>query len=573
MREKLQTLPLAELKELAKSQGLKGISTLRKAEIIELLCRENEVAAQSEAVLQPDSGSSEGREAQSSREPQSSKENGEPRDSEKSRDSGKLRDGRPQRDASRQTRFVRQPRTSYGQQNSREASRESAESREPKESRESRDNRESRENREPREPRENRESRETGDTRDTRETRADVRESRPEPRSDASGIAGQDMAELDSGIEANGILEVMPDGFGFIRCENFLPGENDVYVAPSQIRRFNLKTGDIIVGNRRIKAVTEKFAALLYIKTVNGYPLSATERRPNFEDLTPIFPNERLHMETRAERNSVAMRVLDLLSPIGKGQRGMIVSPPKSGKTTLLKQVARAITVNHPDMHLMILLIDERPEEVTDIREAIVGPNVEVIYSTFDEQPDRHKRVSEMVIERAKRLVEHGRDVIILLDSITRLARAYNLTVAPSGRTLSGGLDPAALYMPKRFFGAARNMREGGSLTILATALVDTGSRMDDVVYEEFKGTGNMELVLDRRLSEKRIFPAIDILKSGTRRDDLLLNRQEAEAVEIVRKATNSLKPDEAVERILDLFSKTRNNYEFCEMVKKIRLL
>ena len=546
MREKLQTLPLAELRELAKSQGLKGISTLRKAEIIELLCRENEAAAQSEAVLQPDSGSSEGREAQSSREPQSSKENGEPRDS------GKPRDGRPQRDSSRQTRFVRQPRTSYGQQNSREASRDSAESREPKESRE---------------------SRETGDIRDTRETRADVRESRPEPRSDTSGIAGQDMAELDSGIEANGILEVMPDGFGFIRCENFLPGENDVYVAPSQIRRFNLKTGDIIVGNRRIKAVTEKFAALLYIKTVNGYPLSATERRPNFEDLTPIFPNERLHMETRGERNSVAMRVLDLLSPIGKGQRGMIVSPPKAGKTTLLKQVARAITVNHPDMHLMILLIDERPEEVTDIREAIVGPNVEVIYSTFDEQPDRHKRVSEMVIERAKRLVEHGRDVIILLDSITRLARAYNLTVAPSGRTLSGGLDPAALYMPKRFFGAARNMREGGSLTILATALVDTGSRMDDVVYEEFKGTGNMELVLDRRLSEKRIFPAIDILKSGTRRDDLLLNRQETEAVDIVRKATNSLKPDEAVERILDLFSKTRNNYEFCEMVKKIRLL
>lgn len=558
MREKLQTLPLAELKELAKSQGLKGISTLRKAEIIELLCRENEAAAQSEAVLQPDSGSSEGREAQSS------KENGEPRDSEKSRDSGKPRDGRPQRDSSRQTRFVRQPRTSYGQQTSREASRDSAESREPKEGRESRDNRESRESRE---------SRETGDIRDTRETRADVRESRPEPRSDASGIAGQDMVELDSGIEANGILEVMPDGFGFIRCENFLPGENDVYVAPSQIRRFNLKTGDIIVGNRRIKAVTEKFAALLYIKTVNGYPLSATERRPNFEDLTPIFPNERLHMETRGERNSVAMRVLDLLSPIGKGQRGMIVSPPKAGKTTLLKQVARAITVNHPDMHLMILLIDERPEEVTDIREAIVGPNVEVIYSTFDEQPDRHKRVSEMVIERAKRLVEHGRDVIILLDSITRLARAYNLTVAPSGRTLSGGLDPAALYMPKRFFGAARNMREGGSLTILATALVDTGSRMDDVVYEEFKGTGNMELVLDRRLSEKRIFPAIDILKSGTRRDDLLLNRQEAEAVDIVRKATNSLKPDEAVERILDLFSKTRNNYEFCEMVKKIRLL
>lgn len=394
---------------------------------------------------------------------------------------------------------------------------------------------------------------------------------RADNRSDSIGLSSQDMAELDSGIEANGILEVMPDGFGFIRCENFLPGENDVYVAPSQIRRFNLKTGDIIVGNRRVKSATEKFAALLYIKTVNGYPLSATETRPNFEDLTPIFPNRRLHMETPGERNTVAMRVLDLLAPIGKGQRGMIVSPPKAGKTTLLKQVAKAVTTNNPDMHLMILLIDERPEEVTDIKEAIVGPNVEVIYSTFDELPDRHKRVSEMVIERAKRLVEHGRDVIILLDSITRLARAYNLTVAPSGRTLSGGLDPAALHMPKRFFGAARNMREGGSLTVLATALVETGSRMDDVVYEEFKGTGNMELVLDRKLSEKRIFPAIDILKSGTRRDDLLLSREEAEAVDIIRKATNSLKPEDAVEKVLDLFARTRNNREFVENAKRIR--
>ena len=303
---------------------------------------------------------------------------------------------------------------------------------------------------------------------------------------------------------------------------------------------------------------------------MNGYPLSATETRPNFEDLTPIFPNKRLHMEMPGIKTSVAMRVVDLLSPIGKGQRGMIVSPPKAGKTTLLKQVAKAITTNHPDMHLMILLIDERPEEVTDIREAIVGPNVEVIYSTFDELPDRHKRVSEMVIERAKRLVEHGRDVIILLDSITRLARAYNLTVAPSGRTLSGGLDPAALHMPKRFFGAARNMREGGSLTVLATALVDTGSRMDDVVYEEFKGTGNMELVLDRKLSEKRIFPAIDILKSGTRRDDLLLTREEAEAVDLIRKATNTLKAEDAVEKILDLFTRTRTNREFVDMSKKI---
>ena len=379
------------------------------------------------------------------------------------------------------------------------------------------------------------------------------------------------MPELDSGIEANGILEVRPDGFGFIRCENFLPGENDVYVAPSQIRRFNMKTGDIIKGNRRIKAATEKFAALLYVTSINGYPPSVIERRPNFEDLPPVLPNERLHMETRGRVNSTAMRVLDLLAPIGKGQRGMIVSPPKAGKTTLLKQVAQAITTNHPDMHLIILLIDERPEEVTDIKESVTGNNVEVIYSTFDELPDRHKRVSEMVIERARRLVEHGRDVVILLDSITRLARAYNLVVPPSGRTLSGGLDPAALHMPKRFFGAARNMREGGSLTILATALVDTGSRMDDVIYEEFKGTGNMELVLDRKLSEKRIFPAIDILKSGTRNDHLLLNAEEKECVDMVRKATNNLKPEESVERILDLFARTKTNREFIDNAKRMR--
>ena len=381
-------------------------------------------------------------------------------------------------------------------------------------------------------------------------------------------VAEKSQEEMDSGVPASGILEVMPDGFGFIRCENFLPGENDVYVSPTQIRRFNLKTGDIINGNRRVKTSNEKFAALLYIKNVNGYPVSALERRPNFEDLTPIFPNSRLHMETQG-KSSTAMRVLDLLAPIGKGQRGMIVSPPKAGKTTLLKQVAQAVTNNHPDMHMIILLIDERPEEVTDIKESVVGNNVEVIYSTFDELPERHKRVSEMVIERAKRLVEHGRDVIILLDSITRLARAYNLVVPPSGRTLSGGLDPAALHMPKRFFGAARNIREGGSLTILATALIETGSRMDDVIYEEFKGTGNMELVLDRKLSEKRIFPAIDILRSGTRRDDLLLSSAEAEAVDIVHKATNTQKPEDTVERILDLFAKTKNNTEFVEITRK----
>ena len=376
---------------------------------------------------------------------------------------------------------------------------------------------------------------------------------------------------VDTSSEANGILEVLAEGYGFIRCANYLPGENDVYVSPAQIKRFGLKTGDVIIGNKKIKNQGEKFSALLYIKSVNGYSVAEVMRRPSFEKLTPIFPNERLHMEISS--SSTAMRIVDLISPIGKGQRGMIVSQPKAGKTTLLKQIARSITTNNKEMHLIILLIDERPEEVTDIKESIQGDNVEVIYSTFDELPEHHKRVSEMVIERAKRLVEHKQDVCILLDSITRLTRAYNIVVAPSGRTLSGGLDPSSLYMPKRFFGAARNMREGGSLTILATALVDTGSKMDDVVYEEFKGTGNMELVLDRKLSEKRIFPAIDIVKSGTRREDLLLSEEEQEAVDIMRKALNGIRSDEAVERIIDMFSKTRNNKEFCQYIKKTRLI
>ncbi len=302
---------------------------------------------------------------------------------------------------------------------------------------------------------------------------------------------------------------------------------------------------------------------------VNGESLDKVLKRPNFEELTPIFPNERLHLET--DGHSTAMRIVDIVSPIGKGQRGMIVSPPKAGKTTLLKETAKAVLKNNPEMEMIILLIDERPEEVTDIKEAIQGDNVEVIYSTFDELPEHHKRVSEMVIERAKRLVEHGKDVIILLDSITRLARAYNMTVPPSGRTLSGGLDPAALHMPKRFFGAARNMREGGSLTVLATALVNTGSKMDDVVYEEFKGTGNMELVLDRKLSEKRIFPAIDITQSGTRREDLLLNADELGASYIIRNEMNGMRKEDAVEQILNLFARTKSNEEFIEKVGKIR--
>ena len=398
----------------------------------------------------------------------------------------------------------------------------------------------------------------------------DEQEKKPAEQPSAVRERSNIPADLDSGMEAQGILEVLADGFGFIRSDNYMPGEQDVYVSPSQIRRFNLKTGDIVRGNTRIKTEKEKFSALLYIKSVNGMDAEVNARRYNFEDMTPIFPDERMVMERPG--CSVAMRVMDLLSPVGKGQRGMIVSPPKAGKTTLLKEVAQSIQKNHPDVHLIILLIDERPEEVTDIKEAIRGEKVEVIHSTFDELPEHHKRVAEMTIERAKRLVEHKQNVCILLDSITRLTRAYNLTVSPSGRTLSGGLDPASLHMPKRFFGAARNMREGGSLTILATALVDTGSKMDDVVYEEFKGTGNMEMILDRKLSEKRIFPAIDIPKSGTRREDLLLTQEEIEAVTIMRRGLNGMKADEAVDKILDLFARTRNNYEFVQIVRKQRM-
>lgn len=452
MREKYESLPLATLKELAKTRGLKGISTMKKAEVIELMLKEDE--------------------NEKKKEKKSSQET------------------------------VKEMSANTGDKELKEL---------------------------------------------------------------------HDIDKLDSGVAVCGILEVMPDGYGFIRSANYLPGENDIYVSPSQIRRFNLKTGDILEGNTRIKTQQEKFSALLYLTKINDIDPLVAMKRKNFEDLTPIFPDERLRLE--CGRTSTAMRIVDLLSPIGKGQRGMIVSPPKAGKTTLLKQVAQSVRKNNPEIHLLILLIDERPEEVTDIKESIEGDNVEVIYSTFDELPEHHKRVSEMVIERAKRLVEHKKDVVILLDSITRLARAYNLTVPPSGRTLSGGLDPAALHMPKRFFGAARNMRGGGSLTILATALVDTGSKMDDVIYEEFKGTGNMELVLDRKLSERRVFPAIDIPKSGTRREDLLLTKEEQEAVDSMRRALNGMRPEEAADNILNMFSRTRNNEELMQLVKKTKLI
>ncbi len=522
MREKYESLALADLKAIAKARGLKGTSTMKKAELIELMLAEDEKDKEKEKEK------AQRRSAAADAAPvrQAPAERPEKR-SEQAEDRLSSREGKSEKGESK-------PIRGEGKPGGRESRTEKTES-----------------------------GQERGE-------RTEYKAGRAEGKSDeAKAEEDKFPADLDSGIAASGILEVMPDGYGFIRCENFLPGDHDVYVAPSQIRRFGLKTGDILEGNTRVRTQGEKFAALLYVKSINGYAPEVAAKRCNFEDMTPIFPNERLHLEMPGA--SVAMRIMDLISPVGKGQRGMIVSPPKAGKTTLLKDVAKSVKRNAPEVHLIILLIDERPEEVTDIKEAIEGPNVEVIYSTFDELPEHHKRVSEMVIERGKRLVEHKKDVMILIDSITRLTRAYNQTVPPSGRTLSGGLDPAALHMPKRFFGAARNMREGGSLTILATALVDTGSKMDDVVYEEFKGTGNMELVLDRKLSERRVFPAIDIPKSGTRREDLLLAQDELEAINIMRKALNGLKPEEAVDKILDMFAKTRNNQEFVNLVKKIK--
>ncbi|MBE6103373.1 MAG: transcription termination factor Rho [Erysipelotrichaceae bacterium] len=386
---------------------------------------------------------------------------------------------------------------------------------------------------------------------------------------DEKEIVTEEKSDLEiareNGEITTGILEVLEDGFGFLRSDNYLTGSNDVYVSASQIRRFNLRTGDFVTGYTRNPKNNERFRGLVYVNQVNGYDPEAVKQRKKFEDLTPTFPKERISLET----DNIALRIIDLLSPIGKGQRGLIVSPPKAGKTTLLKQSALAMMKNNKDLHIIILLIDERPEEVTDIKEATEGNNIEVIYSTFDELPEKHIKVAEMTIERAKRLVESGEDVVILLDSITRLARAYNLLCTPSGRTLSGGLDPASLYMPKRFFGAARNTKESGSLTILATALIETGSKMDDVIFEEFKGTGNMELVLNRELQEKRVFPAIDLAKSGTRREDLLLSEREIEAVNLMRRSLNDLRKDLAVERLLSMFSKTRNNEEFVNLILK----
>ncbi len=552
-REKYESLPLSMLKALAKSRNMKGISTLRKEALIERMLeedqKENQKNMEEPAVLKEEKKTETVQDQ--NQEPQEKREDGMERQNRETSENGTARLYQRPRYVRREERSENGERQEYRPRAPRFNERRFQEPRNYNQN-----NREEEQRQEPRQ--------EAGQEMRQEPLRQEARpETRQEPR--------QETSTLDSGQEACGILEVMPDGFGFIRSDNYMPGDSDVYVSPSQIRRFGLKTGDIIRGNTRVKSATEKFSALLYLKSVNNLPLDQIMRRGNFEDMTPVFPDERLRLERPG--GSMAMRIVDLVSPIGKGQRGMIVSPPKAGKTTLLKDAAKSILRNNPEMYLIILLIDERPEEVTDIKEAIQDSNVEVIYSTFDEQPEHHKRVSEMVIERAKRLVESKKDVTIFIDSITRLARAYNLTVPPSGRTLSGGLDPAALYMPKRFFGAARNMREGGSLTILATALVDTGSKMDDVVYEEFKGTGNMELVLDRKLQERRVFPAIDIAKSGTRREDLLLTPDEQEAVYNMRKALNGMKSEEAVENILNMFARTRNNGELIQILKKQKIV
>ena len=541
MREKYEAMSLAGLREIAKERNMKHISSMRKGELIDALLQED--TKQEEAIT---------------RSPEPSREDYTRRQEENAR--------RPEDSARRSEDGGRRQEETYRTRDDGNTQRNRMDGMRTQQVRRSYD-RADRTERTDRFGRSDRTDRNDRADRTERSDRTDRND-----RSDRTERVPMDLAALDSGQRVSGILEVMADGYGFIRSNQYLPGENDVYVAPSQIRKFGLKTGDIVAGNTRIKAQQEKFSALLYVSAINGMPPSLGMKRKVFEEMTPIFPDYRLLME-RGESRDIAMRVVDLIAPIGKGQRGMIVSPPKAGKTTLLKEIAKSILKNNPYMHIMIMLIDERPEEVTDIREAIVGERVEVLYSTFDEQPEHHIKVAEMGIERAKRLVEYGEDVTILLDSITRLARASNLTVVPSGRTLSGGLDPAALNMPKRFFGAARNMREGGSLTILATALVDTGSKMDDVVYEEFKGTGNMELVLDRKLSERRIFPAIDIQKSSTRREDLLLKNDELEAVFIMRKALNGMKSDEAVENILNLFVHTRDNSELTDRIRRQRFI
>lgn len=628
MKERYESLPVVELRAVAKARGMRGISALRKEDLIIRMLEEDKKEANQEEQEKTETAAARNGTDQRQEEKKEDKKKikkaakeetaeaetetkaetettAEAKTEMKTETEGAEKENAPEKTArekqkrnGRTRRGIRQkdtvenrrnenPRTARGEETAVRGERHNG-LKEESETRRERKN-STRAGEEPHGERRNSaraEEESRSERRSTARTSEEQHSERrtfsrteEEPRNERRYGQGEDETDLDfkkdiraldSGNEAAGILEVMADGYGFIRSDNFLPGEDDVYVSPSQIRKFGLKTGDIVCGNTRNKSQTEKFSALLFVKSINGMPPSMNTHRRNFEDMTPIFPNERIHLERPG--GSTAMRIVDLVSPIGKGQRGMIVSPPKAGKTTLLKDAAKSILQNNPEMHIIILLIDERPEEVTDMKETVKGPNVEVIYSTFDELPEHHKRVSEMVIERAKRLVELGQDVIIFIDSITRLARAYNQVVPPSGRTLSGGLDPAALHMPKRFFGAARNIREGGSLTILATALVETGSKMDDVVYEEFKGTGNMELILDRKLQERRVFPAIDLARSGTRREDLLLSPDEIAAVTQMRRALNGMKADEAGETIINLFAHTRTNAELVQMIRRQRI-
>ncbi len=505
MRERYESLHLADLKAIAKTRGMKGLSTAKKAVIIEALLTKDALEAE-------ETGKVEEAEKPAAVEEINTNEAAEVSDKDQRR--------RYQNPYQNQNRFLNH----FNEEEEEEQAPSPYTNQNNYQSRSRQQNTRQQEDR----------------------PRQDYRQQEDRSRQENRSFD-------DEQGEVTGIFEPVPEnGYGFLRSDNFMSGDNDVYVSNTQIRRFDLRVGDMVTGKKQRNRGENKNAALMKITEINGVPVDKYKRRPKFEDLTPIFPDERLSLDRPG--SETATRIVDLISPIGKGQRGMIVSPPKAGKTTLLKDIAKSILRNYPDMHMIILLIDERPEEVTDMKESIIGDQVEVIYSTFDQTPQHHIKVSEMVIERARRLTEQKEDVIILLDSITRLARAYNLTVNPSGRTLSGGLDPAALHDPKKFFGAARNVREGGSLTILATALVDTGSKLDDMVFEEFKGTGNMELVLDRKLQERRIFPAIDIDKSGTRRDDLLLSKDEQNALTVIHRNLDGRYHDEYLENLLKYF-------------------
>ena len=514
----LKSKKVAELREIAKTFGLPGYEKMKKADLIANLMRE-----------EPEEGSGQ------TAEKGAGVETG---------------DRESRRPARRQA----------------ETAERSAHRREEADERPAAHHRAQHEARTERESRDARDARETRTLREERESR-EPREDRSHDQQSQQQQTQSQMPNRDDRFEVEGILELAEDGFGFLRFNNFLTSEKDIYVAPAQIRRFNLKTGDKIKGICRHPNDGNRFGALLYVVSVNGDEPGVAIKRPDFESLTPIFPNERLVLE---DGRDLSLRLIDLVAPIGKGQRGLIVAPPKAGKTVLLKKIAGSIEKHYPDTEMIVLLVDERPEEVTDMKRSL--KHGDVIYSTFDEMPQHHVKVAEMVLARAQRLAEHGKDVVILLDSITRLARAYNLVVPASGKTLSGGFDPGALYKPKKFFGAARNLEEGGSITILATALVETGSRMDDLIFEEFKGTGNMELHLDRKLSEKRIFPAIDLNKSGTRREDLLMNQDEMEAIWRMRRALGNRDNQEVTEMILDNLAHTRDNKTFIEVIKKVRL-